>query len=80
MQTPTHPHPHTHNTTHPSPGRLAPLSRRVAPSPGTAHDSSPGVGTDYGVQVGAVTVLWNLLPLGAGSWLISAVPSTAWCA
>lgn len=55
--------------------------RRTQPaSPGTAHDSSPGVGTQHGVQVGAVTVLWNLLPLGAGSWLISAVPSTAWCA
>lgn len=63
-----------------SPGRLAPSSRRVARRPGTAHDSSPGVGTEYGAQVGAVTVLWDLLPLGAGSWLISAVPSTAWCA
>lgn len=47
---PTHPHSQTHNTTHPSPGRLAPSSRRVARSPGTAHDSSPGVGTEYGVQ------------------------------
>lgn len=58
--TPTPNHP-------PIPWEARPVKppRRTQPaSPGTAHDSSPGVGTEYGAQVGAVTVCGTCFLLG----------------